>query len=360
MRSQVPARRITIADVARHAGVSTAAVSKVLRNAYGVSADMNERVQSAIAELGYRPHAAARGMRGRSFTIGLLLDTMRNPFFAEIFEGASEAVASTGFQVLVGSTSLSPRQQSKLAEAMIDRAMDGLILVAPSMTRAEVIAIARTIPVVVVGHHDIASEYDTVVDDDIAGAALVVDHLVSLGHRRIAHTSSTARGRWAKPPERVRGDGYVQAMRRHGLAGEVLIATTKYSEEGGYQAGLQLLGRPAPDRPTAIFAGADIAAMGVLRAAAELGLRIPEDLSLAGYDNTTVASIAPVNLTSVDQSGHDMGRTAARLLCERMDGRSRSVLASSAPQLIVRGTTRPPRSLAALRSLASAVGPARR
>jgi LacI family transcriptional regulator len=344
MTSQAPARRVTIADVARHAGVSTAAVSKVLRNAYGVSAEMSERVQSAIAELGYRPHAAARGLRGRSFTIGLLLDTIRNPFFAEIFEGASEAVASTGFQVLVGSTSGGPRGQSKLAEAMIDRAMDGLILVAPSMTRAEVIAIGRTIPVVVVGHHDTAGEYDTVVDDDIAGAALVVDHLVSLGHRRIAHTSSTAPGRWAKPPEQVRGEGYRQAMRRHGLDAEVLVATTKYSEEGGYQAGLELLGRPPAARPSAIFAGADIAAVGVLRAADELGLRIPADLSLAGYDNTTIASIAPVDLTSVDQAGHDMGRTAARLLCERMDGRTRSVLVSSAPQLVVRGSTRPPRS----------------
>jgi LacI family transcriptional regulator len=344
MRSQSAARRVTIADVARHAGVSTAAVSKVLRNAYGVSAEMSERVQSAIAELGYRPHAAARGMRGRSFTIGLVLDSIRNPFYGEILEGASDALASTGFQVLVGSAGLSSLQQSKLAEAMIDRAMDGLILVAPSMTRAQVIAIAATVPVVVVGHHDTADEYDSVVDDDIAGAALVVDHLVALGHRRIAHTSSTGKGRWARPPERVRGDGYVQAMRRHGLTDQVLIATTFYSEDGGYQAGHQLLGGPLSDRPTAIFAGADIAAVGVLRAAHELGLRIPEDLSLAGYDNTTIASIAPVDLTSVDQAGHDMGRTAARLLCERMDGRTRSVLVSSAPRLIVRGTTRPPGS----------------
>jgi LacI family transcriptional regulator len=341
MKPQTAARRVTIADVARHAGVSTSAVSKVLRNAYGVSAEMTGRVQSSIAELGYRPHAAARGMRGRSFTIGLLLDNIRNPFYGDILDGVTDALAKTDFQVLVGSAGFSPRHQSRLAEAMIDRAMDGLILVAPSMSRSQVIATARTVPTVVVGHHDTADEYDSVVDDDLAGAALVVDHLVALGHQRIAHTSATAtEGQWTRRPEQVRSDGYRQAMHRHHLDDAVRIAGTSYSEEGGYRAGRELLGRPG--RPTAIFAGADIAAVGVLRAAYELGLRIPEDLSLVGYDNTTIASIAPINLTSVDQAGHDMGATAARLLRERMDGRSRSVLTSAAPRLITRNTTGPP------------------
>jgi LacI family transcriptional regulator len=341
MRSQDAVRRVTIADVARHAGVSTAAVSKVLRNAYGVSAGMSERVQSSIDELGYRPHAAARGMRGRSFTIGLLLDNIRNPFYGDILDGINDGLVNTDFQVLVGSAGFSARQQSRLAEAMIDRAMDGLILVAPSMSRSQVIATAKTVPTIVVGHHDTADEYDSVVDDDIAGAALVIDHLVALGHQRIAHTSATGTGQWTGRPDQVRSDGYQQSMHRHQLDGAIQIASTSYSEEGGYRAGRQLL--DGHRRPTAIFAGADIAAMGVLRAAHELGLRIPQDLSLAGYDNTTMASIAPINLTSVDQAGHNMGATAARLLLERLDGRDRSVLASSAPRLIVRSTTRPPR-----------------
>jgi LacI family transcriptional regulator len=128
-------------------------------------------------------------------------------------------------------------------------------------------------------------------------------------------------------------------MHRHGLDDAVRIAGKSYSDEDGYQAGLELLDRP--DRSTAIFSGADIAALGVLRAASELGLRVPADLSLVGYDNTTMASSAPISLTSVDQAARDLGLTAARLLGERMDGRSRSVLASTAPQLIVRNTTGP-------------------
>jgi LacI family transcriptional regulator len=341
MKSQDAVRRVTMADVARHAGVSTAAVSKVLRNAYGVSAEMSQRVRSSMTELGYRPHAAARSMRGRSFTIGLLLDNIRNPFYGDFLDGVTDALAKTDFQVLVGSAGFTAQSQSRLADAMIDRAMDGLILVAPSMSRSQVIAVAKTIPTVVIGHHDTGDEYDSVVDDDLAGATLVVDHLVALGHRRIAHASATARaGQWTRRPEQVRSDGYRQAMHRHGLDDAVAVASTSYSEEGGYQAGRELLS--GPHRPTAIFAGADFAALGVLRAASELGLRIPDDLSLAGYDNTTLAASAPINLTSVDQAAHDLGATAARLLGERMDGRSRSVLTSTTPRLIIRSTTGPP------------------
>jgi LacI family transcriptional regulator len=218
--------------------------------------------------------------------------------------GATDALAKTDFQVLVGSAGFGAQNRSRLADAMIDRAMDGLILLAPSMSRSRVIAVARTIPTVVVGHHDTADEYDSVVDDDRAGAALVVDHLVALGHRRIAHTSAAAQGQWKGRPEHVRSEGYRQAMHRHGLD--------------------------------------DIAALGVLQAAYELGLRIPADLSLAGYDNTTLAASAPISLTSVDQAARGLGTTAARLLGERMDGRRRSVLSSAAPRLVIRNTTGAP------------------
>src|SRR6201995_1754012 len=194
MMSQDAVRRVTIADVARHAGASTAAVSKVLRNAYGVSAEMSQRVKSSMAELGYRPNAAARGMRGRSFTIGLLLDTIRNPFYGDLLDGVTDALAKTDYQVLVGSAGFGAQDQSRLADAMIDRAMDGLILVATSIPRSKVIAVAKTIPTVVVAHHDTADEYDSVVNDGLAGAALVVDHLVALGHRPLAHTSPPVKG----------------------------------------------------------------------------------------------------------------------------------------------------------------------
>jgi len=334
--------RVTIADVAKHAGVSTAAVSKVLRNAYGVSPAMDTRVRASIAALSYRPHAGARAMRGRSYTLGVLLDNIRNPFYGDILDGVTDALAKSDYQVLVGSGGFNSDTQMHMGEAMVDRGMDGLILVAPAMSRDQVRAVATTVPVVVVGHHDGSDAYDTVVGDDAAGANLVVDHLTSLGHRRIAHTSvAAAKGnQWRRRLEQVRATGYREAMQRHNLDKFTKIVATSYSEEGGYSAALELLG--ARDRPTAIFAGADIAALGVIRAAAALGLRIPEDLSLVGYDNTTVASLEPIQLTSVDQGGSHIGETAVQLLFERINGRARSVRTSTAPSLIVRKTTGKP------------------
>ena len=344
MRSQDAVRRVTIADVARHAGVSTAAVSKVLRNAYGVSAEMSQRVRSSMAELGYRPHAAARGMRGRSFTIGLLLDNIRNPFYGDFLDGVTDALAKTDFQVLVGSAGFAAQSQSRLADAMIDRAMDGLILVAPSMSRPQVIAVGKTIPAVVVGHHDTADEYDSVVDDDLAGAALVVDHLVALGHRRIAHTSATIKaGQWT------------QAVPSTSAARATGRPCTGTASPTPWPSPARATPRRAATRPGASCSTGPTGPRPFSRAPTsrpwascgrpyELGLRIPADLSLVGYDNTTLAASAPINLTSVDQAAHDLGSTAARLLGERMDGRSRSVLTSTAPRLIVRNTTAPPPS----------------
>jgi LacI family transcriptional regulator len=167
-----------------------------------------------------------------------------------------------------------------------------------------------------------------------------VDHLVGLGHRRIAHTSMPAGG--LKRPfvlsHTARQDGYEQAMLRHGLTPDVI--TTFFSEDGGYRAAVEALSRPEP--PTAIFAGADIAALGVLRAAEERGLRVPDDLTVTGYDNIYVSTIRRVSLTTVDQSGQMTGSVSARLLLERLEGRSQPVRYVVAPRLVPRATSGPP------------------
>jgi len=332
-------RRVTIVDVARHAGVSTAAVSKVLRNAYGVSSAMQERVRGSMTELGYRPHAAARGMRGKTYTIGVLLDSIRNPFFADILDGVQDEIGATDYQVLVGAAGFGAAEQARLADAMVDRRMDGLILIAPAIPKVDVVRTAASTPTVVVGHHDRGAEFDTVVDDDAAGARLVVDHLADLGHRRIAHhsTPGTPASRWTGTPELVIRKAFSEAMQQHGLQEQAQVAITGYSEQAGYEAGMQLL-RPRR-RPTAIFSGADVAALGVLRAVHELGLRVPDDVSVVGYNNIAFAAQPEIHLTTVDQAGFAMGASAARLLLERIDGRTRSVMTSMSPRLVVRGST---------------------
>jgi LacI family transcriptional regulator len=337
-----PTRRVTIVDVARHANVSTTAVSKVLRNAYGASPAMRAKVQQAIEELGYRPNAAARGLRGQTYTIGVMLPDIRNPFFPEILDGLTDHLAGTDYHVLLGPSRNNGEQaEAEIIAAMIDRGMDGMILIAPLSPRPHLERVATTVPTVVIGRHGRSSHYDTVTDDDTAGAALVVNHLADLGHRRIAHIEhrETDPTRLSEMPNAVRAEGYRQAMRAREL--EIDIVSTTYTQEGGYLGAQELLARP--HRPTAIFAGADIVAMGVLEALTEAGLSVPADISVAGYDNTTFAALGPISLTSVDQAGHQIGANAARLLLERISDRHRpTAQIKLSPTLVARRTTASP------------------
>jgi LacI family transcriptional regulator len=314
----------------------------VLRNAYGTSPAMRAKVQAAIAELGYRPHAGARAMRGQTYTIGVMVPDLRNPFFPDILDGLTDNLRDTDYQVLLGPSHCNGEEaEAKVTEAMIDRGMDGLILIAPISPRTHLEQIARIVPTVVVGRHGHSAAYDTVADDDTTGAALIVNHLAGLGHRHIAHIEhrETNPTRLAEMPNAIRAEGYRAAMRANGLDAD--IVSTTYTREGGYLGAQQLLARPR--RPTAIFAGADIVAMGVLEALTEAGLSVPGDISVAGYDNTTFAALGPISLTSVDQAGQHIGATAARLLLDRITDRTRpTAQVKLSPTLVVRRSTAGP------------------
>ncbi|MGW0819118.1 LacI family DNA-binding transcriptional regulator [Streptomyces viridiviolaceus] len=343
MEQHAPPRRVTILDVARHAQVSKTTVSKVLRNEYGASPAMREKVRRAIAELGYRPNAAARGLRGQTYTIGVMLPDIRNPFFPDVVDGVTDWFKETDYQVLMGPGCNGEEAEARVTEAMVDRGMDGLILVAPVSRRSHLERIAQLVPTVVVGRHGHSAHYDTVVDDDHTGAALVVDHLADLGHRHIAHIEhlETDPARLAEMPNTQRAQGYRQAMHRRGLGDLVDVVSTTYTQEGGYLGIQQLLDRPR--RPTAVFAGADIVAMGALDALAEAGLSVPQDISLAGYDNTSFAALRSISLTSVDQAGHATGSHAARLLHDRITDRRRpTAQVKLSPTLIPRRSTAAP------------------
>ena len=261
-----PPRRITIVDVARHAQVSTTAVSKVLRNAYGASPTMRAKVRQADRRAGL---PAARGRPGHARAdLHHRRDAARHPqpVLPRDPRRNHRAAGGTEYQVLLGPGCKGEKAEARVTEAMIDRSMDGIVLIAPISPRAHLEHVAAAVPTVVVGRHGHSAVYDTVADDDIAGAALVVDHLADLGHRRIAHiehheTDPTASRRCPTP---IRAEGYRQAMRAHGLADEIDVVSTSYTQQGGYRGAQQLLARPR--RPTAIFAGADIVAMGVLEA----------------------------------------------------------------------------------------------
>lgn len=343
-RTLIPApkvrRRATIQDVARVAGVSVSAVSKVLREAYGVSPQMQERVAAAIDQLNYRPHAGARTMRGQSYTIGVVLVELTSPFQPEVAQGISGELEGTPYQEVIVTGGTSPERQKRSIEALLDRRVDGLVLVAPWLEVAWIEEVAKTLPVVTVALHGSPKNFDTVVDDDRLGARMMVDHLVANGHRRIVHTSMPPAdlGGSFMLSHTARREGFESAMRRHGLKPDVI--DTWYSEEGGYRAAVEALSRETP--PTAIFAGADVAALGALRAVEERGLRVPEDITVVGYDNIYTSTINRVSLTTVDQSGELTGAACARLLLERLEGRTDTSHYVVAPRLIVRRTSGTP------------------
>ncbi|BEP13973.1 LacI family DNA-binding transcriptional regulator [Acidothermaceae bacterium B102] len=350
--ASIVGRRATIQDVAQAAGVSQSAVSKVVNNGYGVSAQMRERVTTAIEQLGYRPHAGARTMRGRSFTIGVMLVELSSPFQTEVAQGIVDELDATPYQDVIVAAGATPEGQKRRIEALLDRQVDGLVLVAPWLEAGAIEKLGKIVPTVTVALHGSPKNFDTVVDDDRLGARLMVDHLVAAGHRHITHTSMPSgvnEGAFVLS-HTARRQGFEQAMRRHRLDPDVV--ETWYSEDGGHRAALIALDRPNP--PTAIFAGADIAAYGVLRAAEERGLRVPDDLTVAGYDNIYTSTINRVSLTTVDQSGQHTGAAAVRLLMERIEGRREPQQFVVAPRLLPRATSGPPASLGKRISPASA------
>lgn len=332
-------RRVTIVDVAKHAGVSTASASKVLRNAYGASESMRERVQAAMDELGYRPYGPARGMRGRTYTVGVIVSDIENPFFSLLTDGLTSIIRPRSYEVFLSPGGFTPASQKAVVDAMIDHQMDGLVLVAPLLNNTDLERVARDIPVIVVGHHSTSGHYDSVAGDDDLGAGLVVDHLVAMGHRRIAFVMHAAGRGDESRPEAHRLRGFESAMKRHGLEDDAIVVDGEWSFDGGRRAvgtvdAMETL-------PTAVHAGADIVALGMMSELWNNGRSVPEAYSLVGYDNSRTASLGPIRLTTVDQSGMEMGERVGQLLLERIEGRTEARHDVLKPRLVVRDSTAP-------------------
>lgn len=313
-------RPATIDDVAQLAGVSRAAVSKVIRDAYGVSPAMRTRVTAAIDELNYRPSVAARALRGASFTLGIETPDFVNQFFAKLVEGATEELAGTPYQLIIAPAEIDAHAERAL-EALVDRQVAGIIAVSPLIGQGWLERLGSRTPIVMLGRHDASTVYDTVAGDDWAGARTLMTHLFDLGHTKIAHLTRPEglTARELASPHGVRLEVYTDAMRGRGLPERVV--RTGMTDHDAYLSTLELLA--GPDRPTAIFAAHDQLALGVLKAMAELGLAAA-DVSVVGYDDIVIADHPGISLTTMDQHGVEMGAEAARMLIERIQGRTES------------------------------------
>jgi len=337
-RNTLPDRPATIRTVADRAGVSKSLVSLVLRGSPNVSQAKRRAVQDAITELGYRPNLIARTLsERRTNMVGVLLNDLRNPWFVDCLEGLTQVLHAQGLRTSLAGGRLDRRTDESLLRAFLELRVDGLVLLGTMPSSPVIVEATAGIPTVVAASRDIALPHvDVVANDDRYGTELAVSHLLELGHTRIAHLAGTF-GAVAE----IRRRSYLQVMDSRGLADRQLVELCDGTEEGGYRAAIRLLN--LADRPSAIFAVNDIACIGAMSAAGELGLRIPQDVSMVGYDNTSLAQIRHVWLTSVDNASPEVGRRAGEALLRRMtEPRAEATEELVRPSLQIRGSTRPP------------------
>lgn len=332
--------RVTIREVAEDAGVSVAAVSKVLRDAYGVSDQMRDRVRQSMARLGYRPHTAARGMRGQTYTVGVLLADIKNPFFPQLIDGIDDGLEGTQYVPLYGIGHGSTATEKAIVHAMVDRRMDGLIMIGQRLTESEVEAVAREAAISVIGHHaPHAQIFDTANNDDERGGAMVVEHLLAQGYKRPAMITLKRSDLGHTDVSQRREAGFVAALKAAGFADSAIRIAGAADDIDDVTATVRTL-LESPEPPDAIFGWADYYALEVLSAVRSLGLRVPEDIGVIGYDNSPPCAYTQNDLTSVDQSGREIGRNAARQLLERIAGRTTPDHFVATPVVRARGSTR--------------------
>jgi DNA-binding LacI/PurR family transcriptional regulator len=328
-------RRPTLETVAARAGVSRSLVSLALRDSPRVSPASKEAVRKAVAELGYRPNAAARRLaEQQSRTVGVLLDDVRQPWAADMLDGLTPALHAGGKHILLGDGRIDRLMDETLTWSFLDLGVDGFVVAGSVPLSPAIVEVAGRIPTVAVGGLDIDLPHvDVLANDNHRGATLAVRHLLELGHTRIAHITGGAGGAAV-----LRRRAYEDAVREAGL--ESLVEPGDMTEEGGFRAGVRLLSRS--ERPTAIFAANDLSCVGALSAATEMGVRVPEQLSLVGFDNSALARLRALWLTSVDGEAHEMGRQAARTLLARIeDPEAPKRVRLMPPRLEVRGSSGP-------------------
>jgi len=341
-------KRPTQVDVARLAGVSRATVSYVVNGLTDgqvpISEDTRQRVLEAVDELGYVPDARAQSLRsGDTNTIGLIIPDIRNPHFWEHAEGVEQEARTSGYHLLLSDIALNSKYADEIFKDLSRRRIDGLILMGSFIAQSEeakntlILLRKRRVPIVEISDRNVDYDVDYVMSDYRAATKEVMSYLLSLQHRRIGLIYGVASPVLAED----RMQPYQEGLREAGLpVDENLIARCGPTIEDGYQAAWQLLN--LPDRPTALIAINDLLAIGALRAAGDLGLRIPADLSLIGFDDIHMAKYLVPRLTTVAKDSTRVGREAVKQLLARIANPDLPCQKLSLPpNLIIRESTGP-------------------
>jgi len=309
---------VTIKDVAKRAGVSPATASRVAGNYGYVSAEKRQKVLKAITELGYKPNRIARSMVTKSTqTVGLVVTDIQNPFFAQLARGVEDLIWEHGYTLILANTDENLQRENAILTSLQEKMVDGLILVPASSryspTRKAVFE--QGIPMVLLDRASDGLEVDTVLVDNKQGAYTAVSHLIELGHQRIGMIVDNL----DITTNEERLAGYRSALMDHNLQiEENLIQSCQFTQQSAYTIASEMLRRP--DRPSAIFTAYNLISIGTLIAIRENGLRIPEDISIVGFDDVDWNQLISPKLTAIAQPVYDMGKVAGERLISRLKG----------------------------------------
>jgi DNA-binding LacI/PurR family transcriptional regulator len=334
---------ITIKDIARAAGVSHTTVSRALHDHPAISAETVAEIKRLATRMGYVPSATARGLKTRrTRALGVIVSHIDDPFWSEVLQGIDEVLHPAGYSLFVAATHRDRQREKEVVQAMVQRGVDGVILCAPQFSPDQSrVMQAYGVPMVIVNNEGASDAQYLVYNDDCYGSRLLARHLIELGHRHVAYMGNQVGGRTTVEREA----GFREEMQTAGLEvrGQDVLMAPDGTPNGGHAGTQQILAFTA--RPTAIMCYNDYMAIGVYSALRGAGLRIPEDVSVVGYDDITMAAYLLPPLTTLRQFKRDLGAGAANMMLRVLDTRDpagpQPEKISFKGELVIRASTAP-------------------
>lgn len=339
---------VTIKDLARAAGVSHTTVSRALHDHPAISIQTTARIKNLASSMGYVPNATARGLKThRTRALGVIVSNIDDPFWSEVMHGVDDVLHPNGYSFFVAATHRDKQREKEVVTMMVQRGVDGVILLAPQFSSDQANMLhSYGLPMAIVNNEGAGQYQYLIYNDDAYGINLITKHLIDLGHQQIAYLGNTLGG--STNNERV--SGFQKTMQAAGLkVKEDFIHLTKGgTPEGGFAGAQYLLSLPKV--PTAIICYNDFMAVGVYRALAQSGYRVPEDMSVTGFDDITIAAYLIPPLTTLHQFKYDLGMGAAKMMLEILEKGPHTTIeppiskkVSLKGQLTLRKSTAPPR-----------------
>lgn len=340
-RRQTGRKSVTIQDIASRAGVSTATVSRALANPDFVSVQARARVMRAVSETGYTPNVAARNLRARrSMIILVVVPNLANPFFAEILRGIDDTLAEAGYDMIIGNLDNRVEREARYVKLAMSGQVDGILNLTGRVPRGEDRTMAELgLPMAGVCARVPGQQSPHIVVSDRASSIKVAEHLLGLGHRRFGYAS----GPKDNINEVERYAGFLEGLEAAGIdRGAVTRWPGQFRLEAGIRAAESFLAME--DRPTAVYAASDEMAIAFMKTVLTAGLKVPDDVSIVGFDGIEYADFVEPTLTTVHQPRHDLGRAGAQALLEEIAGQGSGERIIELPgELVLGGSTAPPR-----------------